>query len=616
MAENGGRVDTISVVFNSESIEQSAQYPRDIGCSWDLETEIKKEGSESRVDEPEISQPVSCPLQIALVDLLDRIKLRPAIVLGHSSGEVAAAYCKGAISHLSAIKIAYYRGLGGTAASRDPIERSMMSARLSKADAIAALQEISIEAHDLHVACINSPTNVTTAEDDGHLNALKAILDQKGTFARKLKVSCAYHSPHMALVANEYFSRAGKIEPRVKGPTHQPIPMISDIDGDMVSDSRLQDSDDWIQNMCSAVRFTDNAKKIDKLASLAVSGPLREIMQKTFRFTRDTKYDSALIRGSSGQDSIPRAAGGPHSYGFDIGTDYPNGIDSRRVPQLVDLPCCPFSHNRTYWNENRRSHMRDSVLEGQTKFWVEDQNINDAVLYPGAGMLAMAIEAMNQLARETLDVILSAFSLKHIEFLAAIQIQAAPILLCQLVISQTETCFTKHCRILISPTGGCIQSSMVLQSVLFSDMTHDDWADVTPCKIAGSWNLHELLPNDLDFFILLSSVQAVFGARTKPIYNADNTYMDGLAHHRVSKGLKAVSIMLGLMTTDGYLAGADHRDEREFLLAQNTYHGVDTNDYHALLDYYCNPALVFSTPGDAQVTIGRKLLHVDPDWIR
>ncbi|KAF3202890.1 hypothetical protein TWF192_008435 [Orbilia oligospora] len=272
VAENGGRVDAISVVFNSESIEQSAQYLRDIGCSWDLETEIKKEGSESRVDEPEISQPVSCPLQIALVDLLDRIKLRPAIVLGHSSGEVAAAYCKGAISHLSAIKIAYYRGLGGAAASRDPIERSMMSVRLSEADVIAALQEISIEVHDLHVACINSPTNVTTAGDDGHLNALKAIFDQKGTFARKLKVSCAYNSPHMALVANEYFSRAGKIEQRVKGPTHQPIPMISDIDGDMVSDSRLQDSDYWIQNMCSAVRFTDNAKKVDKLASLAVSG--------------------------------------------------------------------------------------------------------------------------------------------------------------------------------------------------------------------------------------------------------------------------------------------------------------------------------------------------------
>ncbi|KAF3287276.1 hypothetical protein TWF970_007006 [Orbilia oligospora] len=472
-------VELMQYLSFSESIKQSAQYLRYIGCSWDLETEMKKEGSDSRMDEPEISQPVSCSLQIALVDLLDRIKVRPAIVLGHSSGEVAAAYCKGAISHLSAIKIAYYRGLGGDAAPRDPIKRSMMSVGLSEADAIATLQEISVKFDDLHIACINSPSNVTIAGDDGHLNALKAILDQKGTFARKLKVSCAYHSPHMIPVANEYFSRAGNIEPRLKSPTHQPIPMISYIDGDMVSDSRLQDLDYWIQNMCSAVRFTDNVKKIDQLASLAASGrkrldlshrggisitnileigphaalkgPLREIMQKTFQSARDIKYNSALIRGFSGQDSILRAVGSLHSYGFDLDTNYLNGIDSRKVPQLVDLPCYPFSHNRTYWNESRRSHMERlrtrrpneilgnpspdwhpfsatwrNFLSRANMDWVEDHNINDAVLYPGAGMLAMAIEAMNQLARETLDAIPSAFSLKHIEFLAAIQIPAAP----------------------------------------------------------------------------------------------------------------------------------------------------------------------------------------------
>ncbi|RVD90440.1 uncharacterized protein DFL_001405 [Arthrobotrys flagrans] len=144
-------------------------------------------------------------------------------------------------------------------------------------------------------------------------------------------------------------------------------------------------------------------------------------------------------------------------------------------------------------------------------------------------------------------------------------------------------------------------------------MTSDEWADVTACKVAGSWNLHDPLPNNLDLFILLSSVQAVFGARTQANYNAANTYMDGLAHQRVSRGLKAVSIMLGLMTADGYLAEADYRDERELLLAQNTHHGVDTSDYHALLDYYCNRRLASSTPSDAQVTIGMKLLHVDPE---
>ncbi|TGJ68631.1 putative PKS/NRPS-like protein biosynthetic cluster [Orbilia oligospora] len=361
------------------------------------------------------------------------LEMRPAIVLGHSSGGVAVAYCKGAISHLSAIKIAYDRGLGGAAASRDPIKRSMMSVGLSEADAIATLKEISVEFDDVHVACINSPSNVTIAGDDGHLNALKAILDQKGTFARKLKVSCAYHSPHMIPVANEYFSRAGKIEPRVKGPIHQPIPMISYIDGDMSP---------WGISITNILEIGPHA---------ALKEPLREIMQKTFRSARDIKYDSALIRGFSGQDSILRAARSLHSYGFDLDTDYLNGIDSRRVPQLVDLPCYPFSHNRTYWNESRRSHMEKlrtrrpneilgnpspdwhpfsatwrNFLSRANMDWVEDHNINDAVLYPGAGMLAMVIEAMNQLVRETLDAIPSAFNLKHIEFLAAIQIPAAP----------------------------------------------------------------------------------------------------------------------------------------------------------------------------------------------
>ncbi|KAK6495993.1 hypothetical protein TWF481_002022 [Arthrobotrys musiformis] len=463
----------------SESIKESAQYLRELGCYWDLETELRKEGSDSRMNEPEISQPISCSLQIALVDLLDRIKLRPTIVLGHSSGEVAAAYCKGAISHISAIRIAYYRGLGGAAASKDPIKRSMMSVGLSEADAVAILQEISSEFGDLHIACINSPSNVTVAGDDSHLDALKKVLDQKSIFARKLKVSCAYHSPHMIPIAKEYFSRAGRIEPGTKSPKQQSIPMISYLDGELVSDDRLQDLDYWIQNMCSAVRFTDNVKKIDQLASLAATGrkrldlshrggisitnileigphsalkgPLRDIMQKTFQFVRDIKYDSALVRGSPGQESILRAAGNLHSYGFELDVDYLNGIDSETVPQLVDLPCYPFSRNKTYWSESRRSQTERlrsrrpneilgnpspdwhpfsatwrNFLSRTNMDWVEDHNISDAVLYPGSGMLAMAIEAMSQLAHEALDVLPAAFNLKHIEFLAAIQIPVAP----------------------------------------------------------------------------------------------------------------------------------------------------------------------------------------------
>ncbi|KAK6539088.1 hypothetical protein TWF694_010628 [Orbilia ellipsospora] len=467
----------------AESIRQSSRYIEALGCSWNLIEEMHKDNSVSRMNEPEISQPVSCALQIALVDLLGRANIEPSVVLGHSSGEVAAAYCKGALSHHSAIKIAYYRGMGGAVASRDEKKRTMMSVGLSEDEAIAILKDISGNYNDIHIACINSPSNVTLAGDEIHLNALKAILDGKGTFARKLKVSCAYHSPHMIPIAKEYFSRAGRLEARFKADAlaTKHIPMISYLDGKEVSNERLLNLEYWITNMCSAVRFPDNVSAIDRLASLAngrkrldlshhkgiqitnilevgphsaLKGPIREIM-KGFNFARDIDYESVLLRGSSGIESLLRAAGGLYCSGLKPDIAYLNSNEEKfaqKVTPLADLPPYPFAHTRTYWNESRRSKAERlrpcrpnellgnpspdwhpfsatwrNFLNRSKSEWLEDHTINDAVLFPGAGMLTMAIEAMNQYARETLDITPTAFSLKQIEFMSAIQIPDASV---------------------------------------------------------------------------------------------------------------------------------------------------------------------------------------------
>ncbi|KAF3903982.1 hypothetical protein AA313_de0201300 [Arthrobotrys entomopaga] len=467
----------------AESIRQSSKYLEALDCSWKLIEEMHKDSSISRMNEPEISQPISCALQIALVDLLERANIRPSIVLGHSSGEVAAAYCKGALSHYSAIKVAYYRGMGGAAASRDEKKRTMMSVGLSEDEAIAVMKDISETYNDIHIACINSPSNVTLAGDETHLDALQAILHFKGTFARKLKVSCAYHSPHMIPIAKEYFSRAGTLEARYKADilATKYIPMISYLDGNEVSNERLLSLEYWITNMCSAVRFPDNVSAIDRLASLAngrkrldlshkkgvritnilevgphsaLKGPLREIM-KGFNFARDVDYESVLLRGNSGIESLLRAAGSLYCSGFKPDIAYLNSDDEnnvQKVTPLVDLPPYPFAHTRTYWNESRRSkaeRLRScrpnellgnpspdwhpfsatwrNFLSRSRSEWLEDHTINDAVLYPGAGMLTMAIEAMNQYARGTLEVTPRAFSLKQIEFISAIQIPEATV---------------------------------------------------------------------------------------------------------------------------------------------------------------------------------------------
>lgn len=67
----------------------------------------------------------------------------------------------------------------------------------------------------------------------------------------------------------------------------------------------------------------------------------------------------------------------------------------------------------------------------------------------------------------------------------------------------------------------------------------------------GSWNLHELMPKDLDFFVFLSSSTGVIGARGQANYATGNGFQDAIAHHRRSQGLAGVSLDLGLILGAG-----------------------------------------------------------------
>ena len=133
-------------------------------------------------------------------------------------------------------------------------------------------------------------------------------------------------------------------------------------------------------------------------------------------------------------------------------------------------------------------------------------------------------------------------------------------------------------------------------------MTYEDWAISTGSKVAGSWNLHEVLPSDLDFFVLLSSVNGIFGGRAQANYAAGNTFKDALAHYRIAHGQKAVSIDLGLMVTAGVVA------ENEYLLASMRRLGhlmeIRQEELIALLDYYCDSNLPLLSDADAQVLVG------------
>ena len=133
-------------------------------------------------------------------------------------------------------------------------------------------------------------------------------------------------------------------------------------------------------------------------------------------------------------------------------------------------------------------------------------------------------------------------------------------------------------------------------------MKYRQWQAAVNPKVEGSWNLHELLPKGMDFFVMLSSISGIGGQRGQTNYAAGNTFQDALAHYRVAQGEKAISIDLGAMVDDGYLAG--NKQIKERLLGLGAMLPITRKKFIALLEYYCDPSLGLLTLDTCQTVFG------------
>ena len=142
----------------------------------------------SRISESELSQPCCTALQVALFDLLRRYGIKPEAVVGHSSGEIAAAYASDAITLKEAIIIAYYRGK--VLLEIDPSKGGMAAVGLS-ADQVQPYLRPGVL-----VGCENSPSSVTLTGDKTVLEEVIQNIkkDDSTVLARALQVDKAYHS--------------------------------------------------------------------------------------------------------------------------------------------------------------------------------------------------------------------------------------------------------------------------------------------------------------------------------------------------------------------------------------------------------------------------------------
>ncbi|EHK98334.1 putative Lovastatin nonaketide synthase [Glarea lozoyensis 74030] len=166
----------------NKTLAQCAHPP-----SWNLEDELLKPKETSLINSPELSQPLCVAIQIALVNLLKLWNIEPQGVVGHSSGEIAAAYTSGIITADEAIIIAYYRGY------------VMKSQKLNGGMAAIGLGHHEVSPYlvpGVLIACENSPDSVTISGDADKLEQVMAAvqLANPDKLVRRLRVDMAYHS--------------------------------------------------------------------------------------------------------------------------------------------------------------------------------------------------------------------------------------------------------------------------------------------------------------------------------------------------------------------------------------------------------------------------------------
>jgi acyl transferase domain-containing protein len=166
---------------------------------YSIQEELLKAGKKSRVGMATLSQPLCTAVQLALVDTLTSLGVVPTAVVGHSSGEIAAAYAAGGLSSRDAILIAHFRGV---AASRQQRAGAMAAVGLSWSETEKFLVP------GTTMACDNSPSSVTISGDADAVgqvvNNIKAALPD--VLARLLQVDKAYHSEHMVEVGDYYLA--------------------------------------------------------------------------------------------------------------------------------------------------------------------------------------------------------------------------------------------------------------------------------------------------------------------------------------------------------------------------------------------------------------------------
>ena len=451
--------------------------------SWSIEATILGPAEATDIYLAEKSQPVCTAVQIAATDLLQEWNILPKTVVGHSSGEIGAAYAAGHLTACQAITVAYCRGL---AVSRSQNTGAMLAVGLSQSEAQKFIDELPLQ-QSVNVACINSPEASTLSGDTTAIDKLYDILQGQKIFARRLETNGkAYHSHHMKGVGASYQSM---LEPFWHGPSNSPsglpnvttkevtegimhgptnalrdgtgtsVRMVSTVTGCDAIPGQIGSPAYWRANLESPVRFetavrsvleSENYHFIEVGPSSALELPIKQIATTMCNTQNHYLYSPTLIRNTDAAVTTLNLIGSLFVHGHDE-ILYENlilGGPSTAIKKpklLLDLPTYPWDYTEpNLWNESRNSiefrsrrYLRHNLLGSQVSggskltttwrniidlnevSWLKDHCLGPSIVFPAAAYLTMAIEALCQVSELQLDQC-PGIDLRNFNFLKAL----------------------------------------------------------------------------------------------------------------------------------------------------------------------------------------------------
>ncbi|MFI5758530.1 type I polyketide synthase, partial [Streptomyces sp. NPDC051569] len=341
---------------------------------WSLHDVLAGDADPALLERVDVVQPALFSMMVALSALWRSYGVEPAAVVGHSQGEIAAAYVAGALTLEDAAAVVALRsqalprlsGLGGMMSVAAPVER------------VTALLEPWGE--KLSVAAVNGPSSVVVSGDADALDELLAACEREGVRARKVSVDYASHGAHVEAVRDEL----SRVLAPVTSKAPQ-VPFYSTVTGARL-ESAAFDGDYWYTNLRQTVRMEEATRALlaaghRVFIEVSPHPVLAAPIQETQETVEEAVADSAVVLGSlrRGEGDTRRfltslAEAHVHGTPVDWRTAFPAG-----TPAPVDLPTYAFQRQR-YWPEQKPAAITaggGSGGEADAAFWqlVEDEDL-------------------------------------------------------------------------------------------------------------------------------------------------------------------------------------------------------------------------------------------------